>query len=56
MNILVYGAGNIGSLYASLLKESGQEVSLLARGKRLAEIREHGLGSLIPSESGNLAG
>ncbi len=43
MRILVYGAGNIGSLYAALLKESGQDVSILARGKRLAEIREHGI-------------
>ena len=43
MKILVYGAGNIGSLYAARLKESGQDVSILARGKRLAEIREHGI-------------
>jgi 2-dehydropantoate 2-reductase len=43
MKILVYGAGNIGSLYAALLKESGQDVSVLARGRRLADIREHGL-------------
>ena len=38
-----YGAGNIGSLYAGLLKESGQDVSILARGKRLADIRDHGI-------------
>ena len=43
MRILVYGAGNIGSLYAGLLKESGQDVSILAREKRLADIREHGI-------------
>ena len=43
MKILVYGAGNIGSLYAALLKESGQEVSILARGKRLDDIRELGI-------------
>lgn len=43
MKILVYGAGNIGSLYAGLLAESGQDVSILARGERLAEIREHGI-------------
>ena len=43
MKILVYGAGNIGSLYAALLKASGQDVSILARGKRLADIREHGI-------------
>lgn len=43
MKILVYGAGNIGSLYAALLRESGQDVSILARGKRLVAIREHGI-------------
>ncbi len=43
MKILVYGAGNLGSLYAARLKESGQDVSILARGERLARIREQGL-------------
>ncbi len=43
MKILVYGAGNIGSLYAALLKESAQDVSVLAKGKRLADLREHGI-------------
>ncbi|QDT99970.1 ketopantoate reductase family protein [Gimesia aquarii] len=43
MRILVYGAGNIGSLYAALLKEAGEDVSLLARGKRLDDIRERGI-------------
>ncbi|MFA9469756.1 MAG: ketopantoate reductase family protein, partial [Deltaproteobacteria bacterium] len=43
MKILVYGAGNIGSLYAGLLKESGQDVSILATEMRLADIREHGI-------------
>ena len=43
MKILVYGAGNIGSLYAALLKRSAQDVLVLARGRRLADIREHGL-------------
>jgi len=43
MKILVYGAGVLGSLYAARLKDSGQEVAILARGKRLAEIREHGI-------------
>ena len=43
MKILVYGAGNIGSLFAALLKESGEDVSILARGKRLADIRAHGI-------------
>ena len=43
MKILVYGAGNMGSLYAGLLKEAGQDVSILARGKRLTDIRDHGI-------------
>ena len=43
MNILVYGAGVLGSLYAARLQESGQNVSLLARGQRLQDIREHGI-------------
>ena len=43
MRILVYGAGNIGSLYAALLKESGEDVFVLARGERLSYIREHGI-------------
>lgn len=43
MKILVYGAGNIGCLYAALLQEFGQDVSILARGKRLADIRDHGI-------------
>lgn len=43
MKILVFGAGNIGSLYAALLQESGQDVSILARGQRLSDIRDHGI-------------
>lgn len=43
MNILVYGAGNIGCLYAALLQVSGQEVTLLARGDRAKELRQHGI-------------
>ncbi len=43
MRILVYGAGNIGSLYAARLKDSGQDVAVLARGKRLPDIRDHGI-------------
>lgn len=43
MKILFYGAGVMGGLYAARLKESGQDVSVLARGKRLADIHEHGI-------------
>lgn len=43
MKILVYGAGVTGSLYAARLSDAGHDVSLLARGARLASLREHGL-------------
>ena len=43
MKILFYGAGVIGSLYAARLRDSGQDVSILARGDRLATIKEHGI-------------
>lgn len=36
MNVLVYGAGVIGSIYAARLQETGYNVTLLARGKRAA--------------------
>jgi hypothetical protein len=35
VRFLVYGAGNIGSLYAARLAQSSQEVAILARGTRL---------------------
>ncbi|MGC9468246.1 MAG: ketopantoate reductase family protein [Anaerolineae bacterium] len=43
MRILVYGAGPLGSLFAARLHQAGHDVSLLARGQRLEEIREHGV-------------
>jgi len=43
MRILVYGAGVVGSQYAALLHRAGHDVSLLARGQRLADLREHGI-------------
>lgn len=43
MKILFYGAGVMGSLYAARLKQSGQDISVLARGRRLQDIREHGI-------------
>jgi 2-dehydropantoate 2-reductase len=43
MKILVYGAGNIGSLYAAKLMDAGHDVTILARGARLHDIREHGI-------------
>ena len=43
MNILVFGAGVLGSLYAARLQEAGHDVSVLARGQRLADIQRYGL-------------
>jgi 2-dehydropantoate 2-reductase len=43
MKILVYGAGVVGTVYAALLKLSGHDVTVLARGRRLEEIRQNGL-------------
>jgi 2-dehydropantoate 2-reductase len=43
MNILIYGAGVLGSLYAARLHQAGHNVSIVARGQRLADLREHGI-------------
>lgn len=43
MHILMYGAGVIGSVYASRLVDAGHRVTIVARGQRLEELRGHGL-------------
>jgi 2-dehydropantoate 2-reductase len=43
VNILIYGAGVIGTLYAARLRESGHRVSVLVRGVRFRDIRNYGL-------------
>jgi 2-dehydropantoate 2-reductase len=43
MDILVYGAGVVGSVYAARLQEAGNNVSLLARGQRAVSLRTHGI-------------
>lgn len=43
MKLLVYGAGVLGSLFSARLYEAGHDVSLLARGERLAALRQHGV-------------
>lgn len=43
MKTLIYGSGVLGSLCAARLYQSGQDVTVLARGQRLEEIRQHGL-------------
>jgi 2-dehydropantoate 2-reductase len=43
MTILIYGAGVQGSLYGARLCEAGHDVSLLAQGSRLADLRAQGI-------------
>ena len=43
MNILIFGAGVLGSRYAASLAQTGNQVTLLARGKRAEQIREYGI-------------
>jgi 2-dehydropantoate 2-reductase len=43
MKLLVYGAGPLGSLFAARLQQGRNDVSLLARGQRLIDLREHGI-------------
>src|SRR3569833_2080137 len=43
MKLLVNGAGVLGSLFSARLYEAGYDVSLLARGERLAALRRHGV-------------
>lgn len=43
MKICVVGAGSIGGLLAARLQQSGEEVSVIARGPHLAAIKANGL-------------
>jgi len=43
VKILVIGAGVVGSFNAARLTRAGKDVTLLARGRRLAELRAHGV-------------
>jgi 2-dehydropantoate 2-reductase len=52
VRILVYGAGVIGTLYSARLHDGGHNVTILARGERLADIRRYGL-SLVNFTNGD---
>lgn len=41
--ILIYAAGVLGSVYAVRLHDAGHDVTLVARGARLAHLHEHGI-------------
>jgi 2-dehydropantoate 2-reductase len=43
MKILVYSAGVIGSIFALKLKSGGNDVTVLARGKRLRQLKKYGI-------------
>lgn len=43
MRILVCGSGPLGSLFAARLHRGGHDVTLLARGQRLADLRQYGI-------------
>lgn len=51
VRILVLGAGVIGSVYAGKLLEAGHQVVLMARDRRLEDLRAHGV-ILQDAESG----
>jgi len=50
-NILIYGAGVIGSIFAAKLSLSENDVTVLARGNRLTELQANGVSreETIPS-------
>ena len=43
MRILIYGAGNMGCLYAAKLTQGGQDVTILARGEGYNALRDQGI-------------
>ncbi len=43
MRILIYGAGVIGSIFAGKLAIAGNDVTVLARGNRLTELKNEGV-------------
>ncbi|NCB25513.1 MAG: ketopantoate reductase family protein [Bacteroidia bacterium] len=50
MRILIYGAGVIGSIFAGRLVASGQDITVLARGKRLSELSQNGIVLSMPGQ------
>ena len=43
MRVLIYGAGVIGCLYATLFSEAGFDTTIYARGRRLESFKQNGL-------------
>jgi 2-dehydropantoate 2-reductase len=42
MRVVVLGAGALGSVIGAHLARAGEDVTLIARGKRVARLQEHG--------------
>jgi 2-dehydropantoate 2-reductase len=53
LKILIYGAGVIGSIFAGKLKLSGCDVTVLARGKRLADLKANNIVLVRPDTKRN---
>jgi 2-dehydropantoate 2-reductase len=51
LKFLIYGAGAIGSIFAGRLALSGYNSTVLARGKRLAELEENGVVLVNPGNN-----
>ena len=43
MRLLIFGAGVLGTFYATELQACGHDVTILARGRRAVQIRDYGL-------------
>lgn len=43
MRLAIMGSGGVGGYFGARLAEAGQEVTFIARGEHLAEMRRHGL-------------
>ena len=43
MRFLIFGAGVLGTFYAAKLDACGHDVTVLARGRRALQVRDHGL-------------
>lgn len=48
MKFLIVGAGGCGGSIAAFLGNAGQDVTVIARGKHLEEIKEHGIKMMTP--------
>ena len=43
MDVVVIGAGALGTILAAHLSTAGHQVTVLARGRRAAQVKQHGI-------------